>query len=129
MSCLFNSLELCSKDITNGDNSSIIRQRICDFLITNPILFDNIDAKTTIEWESNMSLEAYVKSMRNTSTWGGSIEIRCFCQIYNCNVEVYNIRDNNKITMINKNILFQCSNDDLGKIARISWNGGHYEPL
>ncbi len=117
-------------DITNGDTSLTIRNKICDYLLTNPILFDEIDAKTVIEWESNTDLNSYVNRMRSTSTWGGATEIKCFCEIYKCDVEVFNIRNHGNITLLTKSISFQTSQQQENtKIARVSWNGGHYEPL
>lgn len=131
MSCLFNSFS-SFQNVVNKDNSLAIRQKICDYIATNPILFDDINANTIIEWETNMNLQDYVKNMRSTFTWGGAIEIKCFCEIYNCNVEVVNIRSEGGITLLTRNILFQSSkNLDLEPfpLIRISWNGGHYEPL
>jgi hypothetical protein len=130
MSCLFNSFSTF-KSIVKGDDSFTIRQKICDYLATNPILFDDIKSDTIIEWETNTNLESYIKHMRNTSTWGGAIEIKCFCEIYDCNVEVMNIRNEGFITMISRNILFQKSGTESKEVplVRISWNGGHYEPL
>jgi len=131
MSCLFNSFS-SFQNIVNKDNSLTIRQKICDFIATNPILFDDINVDNIIEWETNMNLQAYVKNMRSTFTWGGAIEIKCFCEIYNCNVEVVNIRNEGCITLLTRNILFQNSKNETSldfPLIRISWNGGHYEPL
>jgi hypothetical protein len=122
MSCLFNSLSRFVED-----DSGTIRKKICDYLETNPILMDEIKAEDIIKWESNINLNDYISRMRNHSTWGGAIEIRCFCNLYNHSVEVVNIRDRK-----NDTIFFHLKNDDdkeSSKIVKISWNGGHYEPL
>jgi hypothetical protein len=125
MSCLFNSLSRFVED-----DSGAIRQKICDYLETNPFLMEETKAEDIINWESNDSLNNYVSKMRNHSTWGGAIEIRCFCNLYNMNVEVINIRDRKKDA-----IFFRIKSSDVSldtsedKIAKISWNGGHYEPL
>jgi hypothetical protein len=133
MSCLFNSL---SRFV--DDNSGEIRRKICDYLETNPILFSEVKAEDIILWESNTTLFNYVSKMRHISTWGGAIEIRAFCNLYNLSVEVVNIRDSKG----EKSIFFPCniknvveSNEIEENIineesrAKISWNGGHYEPL
>lgn len=127
MSCLFNSL---SKFVS--DDSGTIRRKICDYLETNPIIFDDAKAEDVINWESNTSLSSYVLRMRNTSTWGGAIEIRCFCNIYNLNVEVINIRGGNrneKSIFFPKSFNSEDNKETLENIVKISWNGGHYEPI
>lgn len=126
MSCLFNSL---SKFVS--DDSGIIRKKVCDYLETNPILFDDAKAEDVINWESNMTLNNYVSRMRSTSTWGGAIEIRCFCNIYHLSVEVVNIRGgkNEKSIFFPKNYNEEVDKETQENIVKISWNGGHYEPL
>jgi hypothetical protein len=121
MSCLFNSL---SKFVS--DDSYKIRTRICDYLSTNPILFDEIKASDAILWESGMSLETYVQRMRSPSVWGSALEIKCFVNIYKINVDVVNIRDipNQRITMVNNTISFL--NPENMITIRVSWNGSHY---
>ena len=119
MSCLFNSLS--NFNLNPEENSYIIRQRICDYLAGNPVLFDDIKAEDVIKWESNSSLSNYVCKMKNTSTWGGAIEIRCFCNLYNVNVKVVNIRDAKSTR-----ILFEVGSY---RTIQSSSSGGHYEPL
>jgi hypothetical protein len=117
MSCLFNSLShFVSEDSFN------IRQRICDYLTTNPVLFDEISASLVIEWETGSNLRDYVTRMRSPSTWGGATEIRCFVNMYKINVEVVNIRDSS-----GKSIVFTSASSP--QTVRISWSGGHYEPI
>lgn len=117
MSCLFNSLShFVSED------SFTIRQRICDYLTTNPVLFAEIPANLVIEWETGCNLSDYVARMRSTSTWGGAVEIRCFVNMYKINVEVVNIRDSS-----GKSIIF--TNESSPQSLRISWSGGHFEPI
>jgi hypothetical protein len=126
MSCLFNSFSYF-KDIVNNDSSEKIRQNICDYLENNPILFDDIKAEDIISWESNCSLEQYIQKMRQLHTWGGANEIKSFCNIYKVNVEVINIRDIKPSIFENKPILFLHHEDN--KTIKITWNGGHYEPV
>lgn len=67
MSCLFQSLgQLVGEDPTK------LRQDICDFIARNENLMEGIDAAKIVEWESQQSLDDYVRGMRATSTWGGA---------------------------------------------------------
>jgi len=128
MSCLFNSLS----HFTPGVSSMELRQKICDYLLQDNLGKYNIPGTCSIE-ESDikpsdvskiegMTLEQYVAKMRSPSTWGGALEIAAFIRLYNKNVEVINIRDKNS-----KSIEFVVSGNTTK--VRISWNGGHYEPI
>lgn len=121
MSCLFDSLSsFFNKKYLN---SFKLRNIICDYLIQNPILFDDIKAEKIIFYENKTTLQKYVHNMRQNNTWGGSIEIKSFCNIFNINVIVKNIRDNNQ------NIEFLSNNKKSKKNIFISWNGSHFEPI
>lgn len=119
MSCLFDSL---STYLPNHSSNNV-RNIICDYLIQNPTLIDNIKADEIINYDSNISLEKYVERMRLSSTWGGSIEIKSFCNIFNINVIVVNIRDNNE------KIEFLSCDQNCNKKIEITWSGGHFERL
>jgi hypothetical protein len=123
MSCLFNSFSHF-KHIVKNDSSEVIRSKICDYLESNPQVLEDIKAEQIVDWESNMKLEDYVRRMRSTSTWGGANEIFCFCKIYNVNVEVINIRDGK----IDNNVI-QFKNTESNETIKITWSGGHYEPV
>ena len=88
MSCLFNSLSYFVKE-----NSDELRHNICNYLEKNPPLMDGMTTEQVIYFENGQNLKDYIKNMRNTSTWGGAIEIKAFCNIYKKNVFVRNIRD------------------------------------
>ena len=126
MSCLFNSFSHFNH-IVNNDTSEKIRSKICDYLETNPIIFDDIKAEQIVIWESNIRLEDYIRRMRNLFTWGGGIEIFCFCKIYNVNVEVINIRDKSEIK--GSNNIIQFKSNESNNTIRVTWSGGHYEPV
>lgn len=119
MSCLFDSLST----FLPNHSSENVRNIICDYLIQNPTLIDNIKADEIINYDSNITLERYVERMRLSNTWGGSIEIKSFCNIFNVNVIVVNIRDNNE------KIEFLSSNDECKRYIEITWSGGHFESL
>jgi len=129
MSCLFDSL---SRFV--GDDSFTLRQKICDYLATNPMLFGDVTAASAMEWDG-VPANDYIQRMRSTSTWGGAIEIKAFCNLYNMNVIVENIRDNRRND--NNTIDFTPEPEDGNgndnscgrRGARITWSGGHYEPV
>ena len=76
----------------------------------------------------NVSIQDYIKHMRNNATWGGAIEIKAFCEMYNVNVEVINIRNNERDTHSKKEIKF-LSHTPSNRWVSITWNGGHFEPV
>jgi hypothetical protein len=128
MSCLFNSLSR----FTLGVGSQELRHKICDYLAKDSLSELNIPNTCSIESNDikpsdvakleGMTLEQYITKMRLSSTWGGALEIAAFIRLYNMDVEVVNIRDKNS-----KSINFVVSGNT--KKVRISWNGGHYEPI
>jgi hypothetical protein len=116
MSCLFNSF---SKFVDKTPDK--IRQEICDFLALD-IIGDDIDMRPSmIAKLDGLTLEEYIRRMRQPHTWGGALEIAGFVNIYNLNVNVINIRDRSgkKIEFVNPNNT---------KTIEVTWNGGHYEP-
>ena len=86
MSCLFISLDYFVKE-----TSYIVRQKICDYLEENKPIMEGLDTKFILDME-NLN---YITNMRNTSTWGGAIEIQAACNIWNLRINVSNYRDNN----------------------------------
>ena len=119
MSCLFNSLEYFL-----NIKSSEIRSKICDFLENNNKIFDGIDTKDLLEIES----DNYVKKMRKNSTWGGAIEIKAACNIWNLEIIVCNIRNGDR----NDSQIEFIPNNGLNSLTKkiyITWNGFHYEPV
>jgi hypothetical protein len=128
MSCLFDSFERCLQQIGIHETSYNLRQKICSYLATNPVLMDDIRADTIISWDSNLNLEQYVNRMRLPSSWGGAVEIRCFVNLFCINVEVLNIRPVNqsRITMCQ---IIEFIRPDAENKIKVSWNGYHYEPL
>lgn len=116
MSCLFNSF---SRFISKTPNE--IRQQICDYLALDIIGNDIEMRPSMIAKLDGLTLEEYIKRMRQHHTWGGALEILAFVNIYNLNVNVINIRDRDgkKIEFVNPNNT---------KTIEITWSGGHYEP-
>jgi len=117
MSCLFNSLSYFLKNV----NSTELRQIVCKYLKTNPKILDDIPASDITKWENSTNLEDYIKKMSSTSTWGGAIEIKCFCEIFKVDVKV---KHKNRI------INFTPNKKNVSKgIATILYTGNHYEPM
>jgi len=115
MSCLFNSF---SRLI--GEPAQQIRLKICDYLSSDPQLSEDLSASLAIRIEKNQDLTMYVQQMRSPSTWGGAIEIRAFVKLWKRPVRVWAIRTKRWIE-------FPC--EDGGAECKISWSGGHYEPM
>lgn len=116
MSCLFKSLSYFFPNITEQQ----LRHVICNYLQRN-LTVGCAKAKEVIKWESGVGLQEYVNNMRKSSTWGGAIEIKCFCDILKRNVIVNSIPNN-------KQIQFLSSTPNVPTL-RIYWTGGHYEPI
>lgn len=115
MSCLFNSFSALIGEPAQG-----IRGKICDWLATDPMLMEDLSASAVIAVEAKgIPLDRYVAQMRSPNTWGGAIEIRAFVQLWKRPVKVWAIRSKRWIE-------FPCSE---GKECKISWTGGHYEPM
>ena len=116
MSCLFDTLSNFV-DL----NSNELRQNICNYLSENPRILEDTSAKEFIMWngEGHSSLETYINNMRGSSTWGGAIEIKAFCNMYNMDVNVHDTRGGKHII----NFIDEGRNRPL---IDINWNGGHY---
>ena len=115
MSCLFNSLSYFIKDSSND-----IRQKICDYIEQNKPIMDGLDTKDIINFEG----PNYIQKMRNTSTWGGAIEIQAACNLWNYKIIVNNHRDRN-----HTKIEFIPINGTIENTIELQWTGGHYEPI
>ena len=117
MSCLFISLCYFIPGQISADH---LRHIICEYLMTNMSILDTINANDLVLLESNMSLDTYVNNMRSHSTWGGAIEIKCFCNIFNIQVDV----------VFNDRIIefFPNTRNHTDKI-KILYTGNHYEPV
>lgn len=116
MSCLFNSLSYFVREPPQA-----IRGRICDYLAADPALMDDLSASVVVALENGHALAPYVARMRSPATWGGAIEIRAFVQLWRRPVRVWVIRQRRWIE-------FPCL-EAAGPECRLSWTGGHYEPM
>ena len=118
MSCLFNSLVRFIKEDIDGE---CLRQTICNYLETNPMLMlDDTDIATIILAETGLSKEQYIELLRRPSTFGGAIEIRAFTKIFKLNVCVHSVPNGKRIEFIEDPEYSWCV---------LTWTGNHYEPV
>ena len=112
MSCLFNSLSkfvnICPKSL---------RQKICDFMRSNPLILDDIKVSDVINWDNGVDIQTYINKMEQSSTWGGATEIKCFCDIYQIAVTV--VHNNRQIEFIPSSGIYQT-------IIKLNYTGNHY---
>lgn len=113
MSCLFDSL---SQDV--GLSSYDLRQEICDYLSSNPKLFDDMSCEEVVKHESGMELQNYVGNMRQTQTMGGATEIKAFCLIFKKNVKIESVPNQKTIEFTIEPYL---------PVVHLRWTGGHYD--
>lgn len=121
MSCLFRSLSYFIQNV----NENELRDIIVDYLEKDPILIGNDTHLKDILQIQNTTIPQYTQQMRQRHVWGGAIEIRAFCELFDMKVIVYVIRENRNIEFI------PSSNDTkvIDKCISISWTGAHYEPM
>lgn len=113
MSCLFQSLAPAV-----NLKSEELRDIITKYLSTNPALIDDIKLNDIIKWNGEGSLETYINKM-SRNEWGGCIEIRAFCKLFNMDVIIH----------FKQNIIeVNCGGKPV-KIVHIRYTGSHYDPL
>ncbi len=113
MSCLFQSLS----HFVNGMNENSLRHNICNYLSENHQIFDDLSTNDITTIESGLNISQYISNMRNPSTWGGSLEIKVFCNIFNVVVIVHH--NNRQIEFL------PSTNKPIGK-CNIGYTGNHY---
>ena len=59
--------------------------------------------------------------MRNSGSWGGAIEIKAFCNMYNKHINVHDNRGRGGVV-----INFVDNERKNRDVIDINWNGGHY---
>jgi hypothetical protein len=108
-----------------------IRQRICDYLEKNLPILEGMETCDVLQLEAP-SAAHYISKMRNSSTWGGAIEIQCACNIWNARIIVHDIRShysnnkNNKIEFLP--LKSENAQQHPSLELNLEWSGGHYEP-
>ena len=115
MSCLFYSLGHFTRIDANQ-----MREMICNYLLKNENISEDLSVEDVVKFESNLSLEQYVSNMRKPCTMGGATEIKAFCNMFKRNVIVHS-RPNNK--------LIEFTADADFPTVELSWTGGHFDPI
>jgi len=125
MSCLFLSLSHFIHEVEENQ----LRQMICDYMATNPMIMEGLTLDQVIHFEEGVEKTRYIEGMRNPSTWGGAIEIKSFCEMFKIEVEVEILSSHQKAVLFSPTL---PSNTTLLKPwdrIRIQWQGHHFEPL
>jgi hypothetical protein len=108
-----------------------IRERICEYLEKNLPILEGMETRDVLELEAPTAAH-YISNMRNSSTWGGAIEIQCACNIWNARIIVHDIRTRNNNNNNNNKIEFlplKSENVQPHSLEfNLEWSGGHYEP-
>jgi hypothetical protein len=118
MSCLFDSLTFFLNKLNHNITPDQLRSIICDYLLTNYQLIENIPSHDIIQWETDMDILDYISQMRKSSIWGGAIEIKAFCDIF-----IYEVNIHHNGVVIN----FIPNKTPLLTI-NLNYNGSHYTP-
>jgi hypothetical protein len=100
----------------------VIRNKICDYLVSDPELMEGMKASEIVSFESNLPLNLYILRMRSPASWGGAIEINCATKIFGCNFEVVNIRSN-------PHTIIKFEHTGNSNVGKMTWSGNHYEPI
>ena len=116
MSCLFNSLAPAV-----SLHPEVLRKAIAAYLKTDPKLLDDIKAKDIIEWTEGKSLQEYASRMSRPGVWGGAIEIRAFCELFEMDVTVH-------VLYTDKEFTVETSKQPT-RVVHISYTGNHFEPM
>ena len=114
MSCLFQALSYFLVYSTDE-----IRQKICDYLESNQPIMEGLDTKFILELDDIN----YVQNMRNSSQWGGGIEIQTACNLFDLRIIVH------KLIGDRRTIEFLPVTKRPVYTIEITWNGFHFEPV
>ena len=116
MSCLFDSLSSFLTDI----NSTQLRHLVTQYLSTDPSFFQEDSQKLSdVLGVDDVQLGDYVANMANSHTWGGAIEIRAFCEMFQTRVLV---------EIHGRRIEFLPKEEPRFTI-HLHYTGNHYEPI
>ncbi len=118
MSCLFDSLSY----FTLSEDANSLREKITNFIHQDPIMISPDIRLSHILQSENTNLEQYVRTMRLSDTWGGAIEIKAFCELFQVPVKVEIEADKRQIEFIPTRMR------QGQKTIFISWNGNHFVP-
>ncbi len=116
MSCLFDSLAPAV-----SLHSGVLRKAIAAYLKTDPKLLEDIKATDIISWTEGLDLQSYTNRMAQSNTWGGAIEIRAFCELFEMNVIVHVQYTGYQFSIETSKIP--------SRTVHIRYDGSHFEPM
>lgn len=118
MSCLFDSLSQYLKE-----DSKSIRGKVCNYLKQNNSIMEDIETNIIL----NMDRDNYIESMTDENTWGGGIEIKAACNIWNIKIKVIYISNTSKSYTI-EFIPSQKNKENRKKnrVIKLYYDGVHY---
>ena len=125
MCCLFDSL---ASFIENMDPLQL-RLVLTNYLANDPIFFHELQSGGRLsqllrfENAQTPSLQSYVQTMSHPSTWGGAIEIRAFCDVFNARVLVLVYETRKTIEFL------PWQPNDATVTLMIGYTGNHFEPI
>ena len=124
MSCLFRSLA----SFLPHTNPSELRARIAHYLSQDP----EWEGQVVSSWISSdpssffecSTLGCYIGTISKAHVWGGALEIRAFCELFQKTVRVH-------ATNSLESPFIEFSPSSLGEheICHLYYNGSHYEPI
>jgi len=94
-----------------------VRQQICDYLEADKPILDGMETHDVLAFEG----PRYIQHMRQSSTWGGAIEIQAAVRIWKVCVTIQNRRDGTAP--------IEFVTADPTSALVLYWTGGHYEPV
>ena len=116
MSCLFNSLAPAV-----GLHPEVLRKALAAYLKTDPQLLDNIKATDIIKWTEGKNLNDYAQRMSQPGVWGGAIEIRAFCELFEMDVCIHVLYTGQQFSVE--------TSKEPRKTVHISYTGNHFESM
>jgi len=89
-SCLFHSL---AHGLGGGLRAEELRAQIADYIAANPeAVVGGNPLKDWVLWDSGLDVQAYARTMRTGSRWGGALELAVCAQVRQASVHVYEAR-------------------------------------
>ena len=120
MSCLFQSIgKLIGRRHLN------VRNDICDYMQHHlNSMHQEMTLRQWIQWQQQSpNAEHYIRNMRNTSVWGGAMELAIATKVYGVDIHV--------VDAYNKKVAEFLWRDTFTARKRlvVQWTGVHYEPV
>jgi len=126
-SCLFHSL---SYGLGGGMTAPVLRREIEDYISAHPDEDLNGTAiKKWVEWDSGNTVTTYTGMMRNSSNWGGAIEIAVCAHMKGIQIDVYERNSNGLFKRISSFKPSTAPTNSKSKINVLYGGRCHYDAL